>query len=115
MLAAIGLFGVMATMVRQRTRELGIRMAIGATSTEIRGMVVRRGLAIAGVGAVVGIAGALATNRLVASMLYEVRPADVLTLAGVTVVVVVVALIATFIPARSSARIDPVVALRVDA
>jgi hypothetical protein len=112
-LAAIGLFGVMATMVRQRTRELGIRMAIGATSTEIGGMVVRRGLVIAGVGALIGIAGALATNRLVASMLYEVSPTDALTLLSVTVVLIVVALVATLIPARSSTRIDPVVALRV--
>jgi predicted permease len=113
-LAAIGLFGVMATMVRQRTRELGIRMAIGATSTEIGGMVLRRGLVIAGVGAIGGVAGALATNRLVASMLYEVSPTDALTLIGVTAVLVVVALVATFIPARASARIDPVVALRVE-
>jgi predicted permease len=114
-LAAIGLFGVMATMVRQRTRELGIRMAIGATSAEIGGMVVRRGLIIAAVGVVVGIAGALATNRLVASMLYEVSPTDALTLVGVTAVLVVVALAATLIPARSSTRIDPVIALRVEA
>ena len=113
-LAAIGLFGVMATMVRQRTRELGIRMAIGATSTEIGGMVVRRGLVIAGVGSIVGVAGALATNRLVASMLYEVSPTDALTLLGVTLVLIVVALVATLIPARSSTRIDPVVALRVE-
>ena len=113
-LAAIGLFGVMATMVRQRTRELGIRMAIGATSTEIGRMVVRRGVVIAGVGALIGIAGALATNRLVASMLYEVSPTDALTLLSVTVVLVVVALVATLIPARSSTRIDPVVALRVE-
>jgi predicted permease len=114
-LAAIGLFGVMATMVRQRTRELGIRMAIGATSAEIGGMVVRRGLIIAAVGVVVGIAGALATNRLVASMLYEVSPTDALTLVAVTAVLVVVALAATLIPARSSTRIDPVIALRVEA
>ena len=113
-LAAIGLFGVMATMVRQRTRELGIRMAIGATSTEIGGIVVRRGLMIAVAGSIVGIAGALATNRLVASMLYEVSPTDAVTLIGVTVVLVVVALVATLIPARSSTRIDPVVALRVE-
>jgi hypothetical protein len=114
-LAAIGLFGVMATMVRQRTRELGIRMAIGATSAEIGGIVVRRGLVIAAVGVIVGIAGALATNRLVASMLYEVSPTDALTLLSVTAVLVVVALVATLIPARSSTRIDPVVALRVEA
>ena len=113
-LAAIGLFGVMATMVRQRTRELGIRMAIGATSGEIGGMVVRRGLVIAAVGAIVGIAGAVATNRLVASMLYEVSPTDTLTLLGVTIVLVAIAVVATLIPARSSTRIDPVIALRAD-
>jgi ABC-type antimicrobial peptide transport system permease subunit len=114
-LAAVGLFGVMATMVRQRTRELGIRMAVGATSAEIGGMVVRRGLLIASIGGAVGLAGALATNRLVASMLYQVSPTDALTLLIVTGVLILFAFVATVIPAHASTRIDPVIALRAEA
>jgi putative ABC transport system permease protein len=113
-LAAVGLFGVMATMVRQRTRELGVRMALGATARDIRDLVVGRGLAIGVAGASAGLAGALAANRLLAAMLYEVSPADAVSLAAVAAFLLAVALIATLIPARSSARIDPVIALRVD-
>ena len=113
-LAAIGLFGVMATMVRQRTRELGVRMALGATARDIRDLVVGRGLTIALAGATTGLAGALAANRLLAAMLFEVSPADVVSLATVAVFLLMVALIATLLPARSSTRIDPVVALRVE-
>ena len=113
-LAAIGLFGVMATMVRQRTRELGVRMALGATARDIRDLVVGRGLTIAAGGAAAGLAGAIVANRLLAAMLYEVSPADALSLVGVASFLFAVALIATLIPARSSTRIDPVVALRVD-
>src|SRR3989442_201463 len=79
-LAAIGLFGVMMTMVRQRTRELGVRMALGATARDLRRMVMGRGLAISSVGAVLGLVGALLTNRLVAAILYEVTPTDPTTL-----------------------------------
>jgi putative ABC transport system permease protein len=113
-LAAIGLFGVMATMVRQRTRELGVRMALGATARDIRDLVVGRGLTIALAGAAAGLAGALAANRLLAAMLFEVSPADAVSLVAVALFLLAVALIATLIPARSSTRIDPVVALRVD-
>jgi putative ABC transport system permease protein len=113
-LAAVGLFGVMMTMVGQRTRELGVRMALGATARDIRRLVLGRGLVIATVGAVVGLAGSVAANRLIASLLYEVSPADVVTLAVVAGLLMVVALVATFVPARASERIDPVVALRAD-
>jgi predicted lysophospholipase L1 biosynthesis ABC-type transport system permease subunit len=113
-LAAIGLFGVMATMVRQRTRELGVRIALGATARDIRDLVVGRGLTIALAGAAAGLAGALAANRLLAAMLFEVSPADAVSLVAVAVFLLAVALIATLIPARSSTRIDPVVALRAE-
>jgi len=113
-LAGVGLFGVMMTMVGQRAREIGIRMALGATATQIRGLVVGRGLVIAGLGAVAGLVGALAGNRVVASMLYEVSPADGLTLAAVAVFLLAIALVATLVPARASCRIDPVVALRAN-
>jgi putative ABC transport system permease protein len=113
-LAAIGLFGVMMTMVRQRTRELGVRMALGATAADLRSLVMRRGLLIAASGAAAGLIGALATNRLLSAMLYEVSPTDALTLTLVAGLLLCVAAVATLIPARSSTRIDPVVALRAD-
>ena len=113
-LAAVGLFGVMMTMVGQRTRELGVRMALGATARDIGRLVLVRGFVIAGVGATAGLAGSIAANRLISSLLYEVSPADVVTLAAVAGLLVIVALVATLVPARSSARIDPVVALRHD-
>jgi putative ABC transport system permease protein len=113
-LAAVGLFGVMATMVRQRTRELGVRMALGATGRELRGLVMRRGLAIAAAGAAVGLLGALLANRLLAAMLYGVSPTDVATLAGVTALLLAVAVLASLAPARASTRVDPVRALRAE-
>jgi predicted permease len=114
LLAAVGLFGVMATMVRLRTRELGVRMALGATARDLRWMVLRRGLAIATAGMVVGMLGALLANRLLVSMLYEVSPTDGVTLGVVAAFLLGVAILASVIPARSSTRIDPVRALRAD-
>lgn len=114
-LAAVGLFGVMATMVRQRTRELGIRMALGATARDLRRMVMRRGLTIASVGSAVGLLGALLANRLLAAMLYEVSPTDGVTLVAAIAILVGVAALASVVPARSSTRIDAVIALRTDA
>jgi putative ABC transport system permease protein len=113
-LAAVGLFGVMATMVRQRTRELGVRMALGATARDLLRMVMRRGLAIAATGSVVGLLGALLANRLLAAMLYEVSPTDGATLAAVTGLLLCVAALASLIPARASTRIDAVIALRAE-
>jgi len=111
-LAAVGLFGAMATMVRQRTRELGVRMALGATARDLRRMVMGRGLAVAGLGSLLGLLGALLANRLLVAMLYEVTPTDLATLTAVTGFLIGVAALATLIPARSSARVDPMVALR---
>jgi predicted permease len=113
-LAAVGLFAVMATMVRQRAREIGIRMAIGATATTIAGMVVRRGLLVSGLGALAGGVGALVANRLLTSLLYEVSPTDGVTMSIAAALLVIVAAIATLLPARSSTRIDPVITLRAD-
>jgi putative ABC transport system permease protein len=111
-LAAIGLFGVTATMVRQRTRELGIRMALGATSRHIQSMVAGRGLAIAVVGVVAGIGSALMANRLLSALLYDVTPTDPTTLSGVALLLMLITLVASSIPARTSAHIDPAIALR---
>lgn len=113
-LAAIGLFGVMMTMVRQRTRELGIRIVLGATRGDLRDMVLRRGLVIAASGVAAGLVAAMLVNRLIVTLLYEVSPTDAPTLAAVSGVLLGVAALATLVPARSSTRTDPVVALRAD-
>jgi putative ABC transport system permease protein len=113
-LAAVGLFGAMATMVRQRTRELGVRMALGATARDLRRMVMGRGLAIAGVGSVLGLLGALLANRLLATLLYEVTPTDLATLTTVTGFLFSVAALASLIPAQSATRVDAVIALRAE-
>jgi ABC-type antimicrobial peptide transport system permease subunit len=104
----------MTTMVRQRTRELGVRMALGATAGDLLRMVVGRGVAIASLGTVAGLAGASLANRMLRAMLFEVSPTDVPTLGVVAVVLLGVAALASVIPARSGARIDPVMALRAD-
>jgi ABC-type antimicrobial peptide transport system permease subunit len=113
-LTAVGIFGVMTTMVRQRTRELGIRMALGATRWRVQGMVVRRAAAIAVAGVVVGLSGALLSGRLLSTLLYDVSPADPTTLAGVGLFLVALGVAVTYAPARASARVDPVIALRAD-
>jgi predicted permease len=113
-LAAVGLFAVMATMVRQRTRELGVRMALGATAADVARLVLRRGMALAAAGTLLGLLGALAANRLLAAMLYEVEPTDAATLAAVAALLLTVAAAASLVPARSGARIEPMAALRSD-
>jgi putative ABC transport system permease protein len=114
-LAAIGLFSVMSTMVRRRTREIGIRMALGATSVEVGTMVVVRGLTIAIAGVLAGIVAARATGTLMSGLLYEIEPFDVLTTLGVAVAVLLVATFASIVPARTGSRVAPVVALRAEA
>jgi predicted permease len=113
-LAAVGLFGVMATMVRQRTLELGIRLALGAAPRDLWRMVMRRGLAIGTVGMVLGLLGAMLANRLLGALLYGVSATDGLTLAAAAGLLLSVAALASAIPAQSSTRIDPLLALRVD-
>src|SRR5438445_11577793 len=113
-LAAVGRFGAMMTMVRQRTRELGVRVALGATGPDLRRMVIGRGLAVAAVGSVLGLAGALLTNRLLVAILYEVTPTDPGTLVPVAALLQGVGLVACFVPARQAMRVDPVAALRTE-
>lgn len=113
-LAAIGLFGVMSTMVRQRTREFGVRMALGATSGDLRRMVMRRGLAIACAGLSAGLVAALVINRLLTTLLYDVTPTDTTTLVGVTLLLITVSALASLLPARAGTRITIVNALRMD-
>lgn len=113
-LAAIGLFGVIALVVRQRTHELGVRMALGATASDVGWLVLRRGLALAAAGTALGALGALAAGRMLAALLFGVSPTDAATLALVALALLVVAAVASALPARASARIEPAVALRAE-
>ena len=113
-LAAVGLYGVMASAVRDQTREIGIRIALGATPGRIRDAVIRRAIVVAGLGSCVGLATALASMRLLRTLLFQVSPTDPLTLAGVCAVLLGVALLAAYLPARRATRIDPVQALRAE-
>jgi predicted permease len=113
-LAAVGLYGVMASAVAQQQRELGIRMALGATSSGVRNMVVRQALTIAGAGTIVGLLGALVGSRLLTSMLFGVTSFDPPTLVGVSVLLLAVAVGAAYIPARRATTIDPATALRAE-
>ena len=113
LLAAVGLYAVVATMVRQRTTELGVRMALGATSGDVLRLIVRRGLVLGAVGTAAGLLGALAANRALRAMLFEVSPVDPLTLGVVTLGLLGIAALASLIPARAGAKVDPAVALKL--
>jgi putative ABC transport system permease protein len=113
-LGAIGIYGVMAFMVTQRTHEIGIRLTLGAQPREILRLVVGKGLWLAGVGIAVGVAGALGMTRLLVFMLAGVSPRDPLTFTGVALLIAVVALAACYLPARRAMRVDPMVALRYE-
>jgi putative ABC transport system permease protein len=112
LLAAIGIYGVLSYTVVQRTRDIGIRMALGATETDIARDVLSHGLLLTGVGLGIGIAGALGGARFIQSILYGVRPTDMLTFFIVSVVLAAVALVASYLPARRASRVDPMIALR---
>jgi ABC-type antimicrobial peptide transport system permease subunit len=111
-LSAIGIYGVLAFSVAQRTRELGIRQALGAAPRAIFALVFRRGLAVVGVGLVVGLAAALAVSRYLQSLLVGVGARDVQVFAGVTALLVAVAALACYVPARRATRVNPVEVLR---
>ena len=114
LLAAIGLYGVMASLVRDQTREIGIRIALGASVGRVRAEVLGRAGIVAGVGAIAGLAGALATSRVLSALLFEVSPSDPVSLGGACLVLLVVGGFAAYVPARRATRVDPVQALRAE-
>jgi macrolide transport system ATP-binding/permease protein len=114
LLACIGLYGLLSYEVARRTREIGIRMALGAQSGDVLRSVVGHGIALAAIGAAIGTAASFGVTRFLGSMLYDVKPSDPLTLVSVTVLLLLVALAACYIPARRATRVDPLVALRYE-
>jgi len=110
----VGLYGVIAYAVSQRTHELGVRVALGATGDRISRMVIGEGLTLTALGAVLGIGGSLLAGRLVSSLLYGVNALDPATIVGVIAVLGTVAAVASWLPARRAARVDPVTAMRGD-
>lgn len=113
-LSSVGLYAVMAYTVTQRTKEIGVRMAIGAQARQVAWLVLRRGLRQLTIGLCIGLAGAWALSRLMADLLVGVQPGDPATLAAIAVLLAVVSLAACWIPARRAARVDPLVALRTE-
>ncbi|MEQ9568830.1 MAG: FtsX-like permease family protein [Longimicrobiales bacterium] len=111
-LAAVGIYGVMAFTVSERTAEIGLRMALGASASNVRGMVVRRAVVLAGAGVVLGVLASVALTRLMESLLFGVEPGDPWTLTAVSALLFGVALMASYVPARRASRLDPVGALR---
>jgi predicted permease len=114
MLATAGIYGVMAYFVTQRTREIGIRIAMGAQWRDVLKLILKSGMLLVAIGLTIGLAGALALTRLMATLLFEISPTDPITFAAVALSVIVAALLACYIPARRATKVDPLIALRYE-
>ena len=113
-LAMAGVYGVMSYVVGQRANEIGLRVALGASPSDVLRMVLRQSLTLTGIGIVLGLAGAAAVTQLLTSMLFNVKATDPLTYLGVVVLLLAVALLASYVPARRAMQVDPMVALRYE-
>ena len=113
-LASVGIYGVMAYLVTQRTQEIGVRMALGAQKRDVLKLVVRKGMALAIIGAAIGLVASLALTRLMRSLLFEVTPTDWLTFVTASTVLLIAALLASYIPAHRATKVDPLTALRYE-
>ena len=114
LLAAVRIYGIMAYSVEQRTQELGIRMALGASRTSMLALIVKQGMKLAGIGVLAGLAVSYGLARLLSSLLYGVKASDPVTFGVVAMMLTFVAFLATYVPARRAMRVDPVVALRYE-
>ncbi len=113
-LAVVGLYGLLSHMVGQRRREFAIRLAVGARAPQIAGSVVRHAIVLTGIGLLTGLAASAGLMRVLRSLLFEVRPTDPIVLTTIAVLLFGIALLASYLPVRQAARIDPIAVLRVD-
>jgi ABC-type antimicrobial peptide transport system permease subunit len=114
LLGAIGLYGVLSYVVAERTREIGVRMALGATASAVRRMVVSQGARVVVVGAIIGVAVALASTRVLGSLLFGVKPVDPIVFAAMSAMMVAIGGLASYIPARRASSVNPIESLRSD-